>query len=346
VSKEKTGTLIVGAGLAGSMLAWRLIQAGQHVHVINNPKFLSASRVAAGMINPITGQRLVLQNNIEQLLPVALKLYTTLAEYFGQSFFFAKPMLRHIQSDKERLAFEKRRSDERYKDYLGTLSADGQHFWQHHTGYLDTNRLLDCLHQYLLERACLQTTQIKPTDISVSDDSIQFQGIHAKRIIFCEGWRGQHNPYFKYLPFQAAKGDIINGQSKTTLPSHIINQGKWLLPMDAHHFRLGASFEVGEHLDEQNSQLATHELMQALQHMPVDFDAITITEQQSGIRPCTLDKQPFLGFHPKHTNIAIFNGFGSKGSLLIPLYSKQMCSHIIDNTPLPKHADIQRFSCA
>jgi len=344
VSKEKS-TLIVGAGLAGSILAWRLIQAGQRVHVIDNPKFISASRVAAGMINPITGQRLVLQNNIEQLLPAALKLYTTLAQYFGQTFFFAKPMLRHIQSDKERLAFEKRRADARYKDYLGTLSADRQSFWQHHTGYLDTNKLLDCLHQYLLEQGCLEISQINPSDINVTDDGIQFQAIHAKRIIFCEGWRGQHNPYFKYLPFQPAKGDILNGHSKTALSSHITNQGKWLLPIDAHHFRLGASFEVGEHLDEKNSQHATQELMQALHHMPVDFDAITITDQQSGIRPNTLDKQPFIGFHPKHTNIAIFNGFGSKGSLLIPLYSKQMCSHIIDNTPLPKHADIQRFSC-
>lgn len=345
MSQANTETLIVGAGLAGSMLAWRLIQAGQRVHVIHNPKFTSASRVAAGMINPITGQRLVLQNNIEQLLPAALKLYTTLAEYFAQTFFFAKPMLHHIQSDKEQLAFEKRRTDERYKDYLGDLNADGQYFWQHHTGYLNTNQLLNCLHQYLLQLGCLQTSQISPAEINMTDDGIQFQAIHAKRIIFCEGWRGQHNPYFKYLPFQPAKGDILNGQSKTALPSHIINQGKWLLPTDAHHFRLGASFEVGENLDEKNSQFAADALMQALHHMPVDHDAITITGQQSGIRPNTLDKQPFLGFHPAHKNIAIFNGFGSKGSLLIPLHSEQMCSHIIHNTPLPKHVDIQRFSC-
>ena len=50
--------LIIGQGLAGSLLAWELINRNCKVVIIDNGQE-NASQVAAGLINPIAGQRFV-----------------------------------------------------------------------------------------------------------------------------------------------------------------------------------------------------------------------------------------------------------------------------------------------
>jgi hypothetical protein len=48
---------------------------------------------------------------------------------------------------------------------------------------------------------------------------INWQDISAKKIIFCEGYQAIHNPWFNYLPFQLAKGEILTLTAKQILPS-------------------------------------------------------------------------------------------------------------------------------
>ena len=147
-----------------------------------------------------------------------------------------------------------------------------------------------------------------------------------------------------FLPFQPAKGEILHLSSPNKLPEHIINQGKWLLPLKDGNFKIGATYQ-NLAKDELPSKSGKQELLNALKDMPIEQKNISLTAHQAGIRPNTLDKNPFLGMHPKHQNIGIFNGFGSKGSLLIPWYSERMCEHLIHGTVLPSDADIQRYSC-
>ena len=59
-SNEKPQTyIIVGQGVAGTLLAYFLLKAGQNVIAIDNYHKGAASNVAAGIINPITGRRYV-----------------------------------------------------------------------------------------------------------------------------------------------------------------------------------------------------------------------------------------------------------------------------------------------
>ena len=87
--------LIIGQGLAGSLLAWELIQRDCKVVIIDNGKE-NASLVAAGLINPITGMRFVKSTDIDTLLPIAKQCYSQLADVFQQTFYIEKPMLRHF----------------------------------------------------------------------------------------------------------------------------------------------------------------------------------------------------------------------------------------------------------
>lgn len=60
ISKVQTDYIIVGQGLAGSLIALNLLRRGKSVRVIDDGHKHAASKVAAGLINPITGRRHVL----------------------------------------------------------------------------------------------------------------------------------------------------------------------------------------------------------------------------------------------------------------------------------------------
>ena len=69
--------------------------------------------------------------------------------------------------------------------------------------------------------------------------------------------------------------------------------------------------------------------------------ATKVLNHQANVRPCTLDKQPFIGEHPNYPDLVIFNGFGAKGSLQIPWYCHQFTDSLLNNHPAP--SSIQRY---
>ena len=89
---NKHDYLIIGQGLAGSLLAWELLQRGCKIMVIDNG-LESASQVAAGLINPVTGMRLVKSAEVEHLLPSAMRCYEQLSQLFKQNFYIEKVWL-------------------------------------------------------------------------------------------------------------------------------------------------------------------------------------------------------------------------------------------------------------
>src|SRR3954466_89491 len=70
--------LILGQGLCGTFLSYYLAKAGKKVLVIDKNIPFSATKVASGIINPVTGRRIVRTWRIEELLPFAVEAYTEL----------------------------------------------------------------------------------------------------------------------------------------------------------------------------------------------------------------------------------------------------------------------------
>ncbi len=341
-----TDVLIVGGGIAACLLAWKLHQQAYKVHIIHHPNIAAASSVAAGLINPVTGQRLVLQAGIEQLLPCAQSLYQSLERHFNTRLYFPCPIWRSFTKEREQQAWSKRQHDPKYTAYLQPHPLHADTLIQQRTAYVDTAQLCRNILNFFSNFGHLHQQRFQHQQCHDDAHGIVYQHIHAKRIIFCEGWRGMHNPYFKHLPFQPAQGEILDIQTDSPHPKHIVHQGTWLIPTHDGRLRLGASYNNKPPFHEQTTPQAATQLLQSLNTMPIQLEAVRIQKQQAGIRPNTRDKQPFIGFLPHHPRIGIFNGFGSKGSLLIPYYAQAMLMHMQQQTPIPKVADIQRFPCA
>jgi len=349
VNYSTIDTLIIGQGLAGSILAWQLMKSGQKTMVISNDASPSASRVAAGLFNPVTGKRLVLQADAETIIPAAQALYRELETHFDQRFFHEKSMFRVIKDAKEYKSFEKRAEDPAYAQYLGeicdppiSLNSSNEVFEQHNTGYLDTNRVLDCLRDYFIARESYRAALFNHNDLVVTDKTISWNGIQTQRIIFCEGFMGKDNPWFNWLPFQPAKGEILSLKTDHSLPDQIINGGKWLLPVHDGSYKTGATYDhdLSSITPSERGKSELIDGMQKLLSSPIEFE---LQDHQAGVRPNTLDKQPFIGLHHEQPEIGIFNGFGSKGSMLIPYYSAAFARHLIDGSPIPAEANICRI---
>jgi glycine/D-amino acid oxidase-like deaminating enzyme len=341
--------LIIGQGLAGSLLGWELIKQGCHIHLIDN-QTENASQVAAGLINPVTGMRLVKNVDIEYLLPCAQQTYQTLSDFFRQDFYIAQDMLRIVRTQKERLKFEQRCRDQNYLDYLEpelqtpptSIQAPLGIIRQKNTGYLLTRNLLNCLKDFFQKKQCYQASQFDYQQLQLAPN-ISYQNIIAKKIIFCEGYQAIHNPWFKYLPFQLAKGEILTLTAAQAFPDKMLNYGRWFIPLGNLQFRTGATF-THDQLDTLPTTQGRQLLLQALTQVVPSLSNATLIKHHANIRPTTLDKAPFIGLHPEYENLGIFNGFGAKGSLQIPYYSQQFVQSLLKQHPLAPGVDCQRIN--
>lgn len=340
--------LVIGQGLAGSLLAWELIQRQKKVIVVDNNKE-NASLVAAGLINPVTGMRLVKSARVDALLPTAIEFYQQLSAYFQQTFFIEKPMLRILRNNKELVACKKRLQNSDYQSFLSELIPSAPLITtpfgilkQQKTGYLLTKPLLKDLKNYFISIHAYIQAEIKYNDIALTPH-LHWRNIRPKKIIFCEGYLACNNPWFSWLPFQLAKGEIISATTTQFIPQNILNYGHWFIPLNSHQFRTGATFD-SVNLNLTPTKTAKEALLTSLHQVYPGFSMPSTCAQQTGIRPTTLDKQPFIGNHPKHPELIIFNGFGAKGSLQIPWYCHCLADYLLYNLAIPQHSNILRYN--
>jgi glycine/D-amino acid oxidase-like deaminating enzyme len=68
-----------------------------------------------------------------------------------------------------------------------------------------------------------------------------------------------------------------------------------------------------------------------------------IVEHIAGIRPTVKDRRPLVGKHPKHPNLAVLNGLGTRGVMIAPTVAKALYDHLENGIALDKEISIARF---
>ncbi len=345
-------TLIVGQGLAGSALAWKLRAAGEHVCVIDDGHKTSSSRVAAGLINPLAGMRFNRRPELRDWLSAADRWYAQLAQYFDRQFFHPLPMMRLFRSEQQKRFYDKRAQDEESADLIGAafdaaqppepVNAPFGGFMQHHTGYVDLPLLLSMIRGWLQQDRALSETAFAASSLRMSPRDVVIGELCARRVVFCEGAQLRDNPWFDYLPLQPEKGEILNLQLADWRPAHIVNGAHWLVPLANGTVRFGATHDH-KHLDTQATAEGRATLLQGFAAMCKNSPQNEVVDHQAGLRPGTSDRYPFLGRHPKYPRLWVFNGFGARGALSIPWYADALVNHLIEGAPLPAEADIARL---
>ncbi|MCX6350756.1 MAG: FAD-binding oxidoreductase [Bacteroidetes bacterium] len=348
--KTEFDYIIVGQGLAGSLLSYFLLKAGKTILIIDGAKEKTASKIAAGIVNPVTGRRLVKSWRVDEFLPFINQVYVELEKTLQAKFFHHKTILRVLANEEEMDFWQKRKNDFEYENYVAILPKNNSinpninvpHGFIEIKGggYLDTKTFLDSYKIYLEDKTTIIAETFDFSQLIINENRVLYKDFTAKKIIFCEGYKAIENPYFKNLPFNFAKGETLQFSSKINLDD-IVVKGKYLVPMQApNEYKMGATY-VWETLEESPTEEGKSELTSALKSIiNLDFKIIS---QDAGIRPTVKDRRPFIGFHPIHKNIAIFNGMGTKGVLLAPYFAKHFTEVLLGKVELEKEVDILRY---
>jgi glycine/D-amino acid oxidase-like deaminating enzyme len=82
--------VIVGQGLAGSLIGFLLLKKGKKIGIVDNNFSTSSSMAAAGIINPITGRHFVKSWKTDELYPVFTQTYLEISELIQKKIFHPK----------------------------------------------------------------------------------------------------------------------------------------------------------------------------------------------------------------------------------------------------------------
>ena len=209
-------------------------------------------------------------------------------------------------------------------------------------GNIDVTTFLDATKNYISKHQQLIEESFDYNALTQTDDSVTYKSVSAKHIIFCEGHLISKNPYFNWIPFKPAKGEVLTIICHDLyLENSIFNKGFFILPLGNNTYKIGATFEW-ENLNDTPTESKKQELITKLNS--VISSPYQIVKHEAGVRPSVIDRRPVVGCHPKFKNVFVFNGFGSKAVMLAPYFANQLVNTIQHNFAIDIEVNPSRFN--
>jgi glycine/D-amino acid oxidase-like deaminating enzyme len=340
-AEEKSVIRIIGQGLAGSTLALLLRDLGYNVCVYDNGYKTSSSSIAAGMWNPLSFINLKKSWMANQLLPEMEVTYTRLEELLEASFFHSMPFLRIFpDAGSANLWDEKSLHPDvnRYIDSLQMPNVD-EHFHQPFgsgfvkgAGWLNIRLYLESTRAFFLSENAFEEREIQ------SEEIVAWLA-QGDLVLQCSGWKPMPNSFWSDVPIHTSKGQVLTLQIDGLNSEYMSNFGKFLIPLGHDLYRAGSTYEHGA-LDALPSDAVNEILDDVKGSVKHSFSVI---DHKAGFRPTTIDRQPVLGMHDSHPRLGIFNGFGSRGVMLVPFFAKHFIVHLTQDSPIMKEVHWKRF---
>ncbi|HUR10731.1 MAG TPA: FAD-dependent oxidoreductase [Flavitalea sp.] len=341
--------IIVGQGICGTFLHWYLSEAGFSCMVIDEDRENTATKTAAGIINPVTGRRIVQTWMIEQLIEFSKRAYGSLGSCLGINLITETTIVDFFPTVQMRMAFLERIEEK--AEYLTIGKNDHQYDdWFHaELGFgviapaflVQLNKLLPAYRAFLKLRGELIESNFNNSLAEYRSSKILYENIEAQKIFFCDGIDSAKSPFFRLLPFAPNKGEMLTISCKGIPANCIFKKGLNLVPVEKDIFWVGSSYEWSFENDQPTSSFLKYATDILKKWLKVPFD---ILDHRASIRPATLERRPFAGFHPINSRIGILNGMGTKGCTLAPYFASQIAENCISQKPILPEADISRFA--
>lgn len=341
--------LVVGNGLAGTMLAFEMLERNISFRLVSSPKKSRASDVAAGMFNPLVFKRMTKSWLADELLPVMKEKYRKLERLLGERFFFEKPILKPLSEQEKQLWIE-RKADVLFEKYISSIedespvkllnSAAGYGIVEG-SGFVNLKLFLELSDDYFRQKGLVIQSDVDPANLKPDAKTFDVKSVSAEKIVFCEGAHMQHNPLFSFVKLVPTKGEVLQIYAPDLSENFILNKLVFVLPVGNHRFRTGSTYEWMD-LTELPTEKGRQSIVERLDRLiTADF---SVEQQWAGIRPAISDRRPVLGIHPRYRNISVFNGLGTKGVMLAPYFAGEMLKVLkSDGYVLNNEVDIARF---
>lgn len=317
--------LLVGQGLAGTLLGWELERAGIPFSVADAGHASGASRVAAGIINPITGQRIVKGWRVDTLLPQAREAYHAIERELAAPLWREMRVRRlYLNEDERRVLAEKQARGE-LADYAGANDGDG--FWIEGAARVDVHTLIARTRARWLESGRLREERV---DFARALEEHEL-------VIDCSGAGG--GP-FGFAPWQFSKGECLTLAIDGLARDVVVNRGHWMYPT-----ALGTATVGATHVPARRDTVLTIEARAELENSAATMGGrpFNVTGQDAGVRIYLPDQKPAAGRHPENPRLGVLNGLGAKGALFAPALARQWVSHLVEGVPFDREVDVARL---
>lgn len=342
--------LIVGQGVAGSHLAMQLHKKGCKITVVDNKSEMQSSTlVSAGLYNPLVFRRILLSWKAKELIPLLEEDYPKIERLTNQKFFYPLESSKIIESDDELLLWNKKINEGDLSDFIDNkiseIEINNENISYNsvtikHTGYVDTAQFLKAIREFIKTNHTYISEEFDFKKLIHTEKGVIYKDATYDKVIFCEGYYVEQNPYFSFVPLKPVNGDILTLQFENYNYPKIINKNFFLLPFHDGTYKLGSTYNW-KNLTFKPNEVAKEELLNRLRvyikETPEVIDHI------AGVRPSSKDRRPIIGQHKEYKNFYIFNGLGAKGIMIAPYCAKNLTNHILYNEDILEEIDVKRF---
>lgn len=341
--------LIVGQGLAGSLLAQELRRRGRKVHVVDDGWKSASSQVAAGLMTPLTGRRFTLTKDYPELFAAAKERLTARGVFRPTQVYrmfvdeeqrgkglkrtecvSCRPFIERVTSAQGEL-------DAGLTDTFGGALMSG--------AWVDLPQLLAEVRAELLADGSLTEAAFDPAEAVADAEGVTWRALRAGAIVYCDGYKSAQRGPFKYLPWQPAKGEALTLRTLVADKPYILNREGWALPLGKGVWRTGTNWQWDQ-LDETPTELQKEKLIRRFRSYFAQEVQVEVTAHIAGVRPCTSDSHPFMGTHPQQPRTHLFGGLGPRGTVWAPLMADEMAAYLCESTALRPECNLSRFAPA
>lgn len=204
--------------------------------------------MAAGLVTPVTGDRLALSWRWSEFYPACNALYEQIQRITSTHFWHVAAAWRVFQSDAERERFFQRWWSNEGKMEMGQQGIvlepmpeeqllpfhsprGGFSMWP--AGRLDTRAYLDATAKHFRSR-----DRWLPIHLDLEQDleftphgmRVQRLGLIGRMMVLCQGISARTNHWFAELPLHPARGDILELATDTLIPA-VAHHAAWVVPL-------------------------------------------------------------------------------------------------------------------
>jgi glycine/D-amino acid oxidase-like deaminating enzyme len=315
-------------GLAGCCLAWQRVFRGEDFTWEDDDRPGSASRVAAGLVNPVTGKNFSVSWRLAEFLPEAEAFYARVGGLLGKTLWFPLPVWRLVgEKEWAKVAgkLEEARPwiaavDETVPGWRAAVVLTGG-------GRVATREFCEGTRDCFSGKKGLR----QPHSAEAA------RGEDAAATVLCEGAAGLVAG--RLGGHRCAKGEILTLRAPGWRADRIsIGGGGWLVPLGDGIFKAGSTY-VWDRLDGEptpEGRARVEEIARLLGG--ADFEVIA---HEAGVRPIVRKSQPVIG--PLDDGRIVFNGLGSKGSLYAPGVARRLAEWIGDGAEIDLELDLRKM---
>ncbi|MFT3748390.1 MAG: FAD-dependent oxidoreductase [Agriterribacter sp.] len=324
----QTEYLVIGGGIAGTLISYELMKLNRSVAVIDNTSAVKASTVAGAILNPVNIKQWSIAKDYRHYIAEALDSYAALQHLLNIPVISEIPIITFdAPATREDILIQPFLHNLTGKDAVFINNAFTTPFTTQIIApafQIHAESLLNAWQKYLLTQNAFLDEYFEAEKLSITNQMVMYKHIRAAKIIFCEGAVAIQNPLFNNLPFTKNRGEALLVSIPGLPEKFIYHNGIRLIPTGNRLFWCGTnySWNYTDLIPDAEWRKQTEKTLAHWLKIPFSIEDHIVAE-----RPTTAGQQPLMLMH-ESLPAYMFNGLGTKGFLMAPLLAKEFVNKI------------------